>query len=40
MHDAQVFLDSLLAAQSACELFFETIEKVDAQLTRLGVARD
>jgi hypothetical protein len=23
MHDAQVFLDSLLAAHAACELFFQ-----------------
>jgi hypothetical protein len=29
-----------LAAQSACELFFGTIEQVDAQLTRLGIDRD
>jgi uncharacterized protein YutE (UPF0331/DUF86 family) len=40
MYDAQVFLESLLAAQSACELFFGTIEQVDAQLVRLGIERD
>jgi urea carboxylase len=38
--DAGVFLDSLWAARSACELFFGTIEQVDAQLTRLGIDRD
>ena len=28
MHDAQTFLDSLFAAQQACEMFFEIIENV------------
>jgi uncharacterized protein YutE (UPF0331/DUF86 family) len=40
MHDPQVFLDSLLSARSACELFFSTIDHVDAQLARLGIARN
>lgn len=39
MHDAGVFLDSLWAARSACELFFGTIDRVDAQIARLGIAR-
>jgi len=37
MHDAQTFLDSLLAAQQACDLFFEVIEKVKAECIRLGL---
>ncbi|MEI7786593.1 MAG: hypothetical protein WCK08_19560, partial [Betaproteobacteria bacterium] len=40
MHDLQVFLDSLLSARSACELFFSTIDHVDAQIARLGIARN
>lgn len=40
MHDPQVFLDSLLVARSACELFFSVIDQVDAQLALLGIARD
>ena len=40
MHDPQVFLDSLLSARSACELFFSVIDQVDAQLARLGIACD
>lgn len=37
MHDAQTFLDSLFAAQQACEMFFEIIEKVQAETIRLGL---
>ena len=40
MHDPQAFLDSLLSARSACELFFSGIDQVDAQLARLGIGRD
>ena len=40
MHDPQVFLDSLLSARLACELFFSTIDRVDAQISGLGIARD
>ena len=40
MHDPQAFLDSLLSARSACELFFSVIDQVDAQLARLGIGRD
>ncbi len=39
-HVPQVFLDSLLSARSACELFFSVIDQVDAQLARLGIAGD
>jgi len=39
MQDEQLFLDSLLAAYVACELFFMTIDKVDAELKRLGLTR-
>jgi len=39
MHDAQIFLDSLLAAQQACELFFQVIENVQAETVRLGLAQ-
>ncbi|WPL15290.1 hypothetical protein Thiowin_00177 [Thiorhodovibrio winogradskyi] len=35
MDDAQTFLHSLLAAQQACDLFFEVIEKVEAEFDRL-----
>lgn len=38
VHDAQVFLDSLLAAHAACELFFSTVEQVAAQLERRGIS--
>ena len=37
MHDAQVFLDSLLEAREACEMFFSTIDQVVRELERLGV---
>ena len=37
MHDAQVFLESLLEARKACELFFDTVDKVSQELERLGV---
>jgi hypothetical protein len=40
MHDPQAFLDSLSSARSACELFFSTIDRVDAQIGGLGIARD
>lgn len=37
MHDAQIFLESLLESRQACALFFETIDKVAQELRRLGV---
>ncbi len=37
MHDAQTFLDSLFAAQQACDMFFEIIENVQAETMRLGL---
>ncbi len=37
MQDAQTFLDSLLAARQACDLFFEVIENVQAEFSRLGL---
>lgn len=40
MHDAQVFLESLMEANKACELFFSTIDAVVGELHRLGVPRD
>jgi len=39
MHDAQTFLDSLFAAQQACEMFFEVIENVQAETVRLGLVQ-
>ena len=39
MHDAQVFLESLHEANRACELFFDTIDRVVAELTRLGLSQ-
>ena len=39
MYDAQIFLDSLLAAQQACHLFFSIIEKTEAEVDQLGVQR-
>lgn len=39
MHDPQTFLDSLFAAQQACEMFFEVIENVQAETVRLGLAQ-
>lgn len=38
MHDAQTFLDSLLAAQQACDMFFAIVEKAQAETVRLGLA--
>lgn len=38
MHDAQIFLESLLAALQACEMFFKTIEAIQAETQRLGLA--
>ena len=37
MNDAQAFLENLLAAKPACEMFFNTIESVALELRRLGV---
>ncbi len=37
MHDAQTFLESLFAAQQACEMFFAVIERAEAEIVRLGV---
>ena len=37
MHDAQTFLESLFAAQQACQMFFEIIEKSQTQTVRLGL---
>ena len=38
MHDAQTFLESLFAAQQACLIFFDIIEKAQDQTVRLGLA--
>ncbi|OIP19482.1 MAG: hypothetical protein AUK51_01330 [Comamonadaceae bacterium CG2_30_59_20] len=37
MHDAQTFLDGLFAAQQACQMFFDIIEKAQTQTVRLGL---
>ena len=37
MHDAQTFLESLFAAQQACQMFFAVIERAEAEIDRLGV---
>jgi hypothetical protein len=37
MHDAQTFLDSLFAAQQACQMFFAVIERAEAEIVRLGI---
>ena len=37
MHDAQIFLDNLLAANPACEMFFNTIDLMTHELRRMGV---
>ena len=37
MHDAQIFLDNLLAANPACEIFFNTIDLMAHELRRMGV---
>ena len=39
MHDPQVFLESLQEADKACELFFDTIDRVSGELNRLGVPK-
>ena len=39
MHDAQTFLESLFAAQQACNMFFAVIENVEAELKHLGVTK-
>ena len=39
MHDAQIFLDSLFAAQRACDMFFEIIENVQTETIRLGLTQ-
>lgn len=37
MHDAQTFLESLFAAQQACQMFFAVIERAEAEIDRMGV---
>jgi len=37
MHDAHIFLENLLAANPACDLFFITIERMSKELRRLAV---
>lgn len=37
MHDAQTFLESLLAAQEACGMFFRVIHNAQAECMRLGL---
>lgn len=37
MHDAQLFLESLLAAQQACHMFFDIIDRAQAKTDRLGI---
>jgi hypothetical protein len=37
MHDAQLFLENLLAAAPACDMFFKTLEQVTQDLRRLGL---
>lgn len=37
MQDPQIFLENLLSARQACELFFSVINKVSHELQRLGV---
>lgn len=37
MHDAQNFLESLFAAQQACQMFFDIIENAQAQTIHLGL---
>jgi len=39
MHDAQTFLESLFAAQQACQMFFDIIEKAQAQTVRFGMVQ-
>jgi hypothetical protein len=38
MQDAQSFLDSLVLAQSACQMLFDVIAKTQKELERLGVS--
>jgi phytoene dehydrogenase-like protein len=38
MQDTQLFLDSLLAANPTCGMFYNTIAAVEAELKRLGVS--
>lgn len=40
MHDAQVFLENLLAANPACEMFYNTIELIALDLRRLSVTAE
>ncbi len=37
LQDAQIFLESLLAARDACEMFFAVIENTHAEIVRLGL---
>ena len=37
MHDAVLFLESLLAAREACDIFFLVVDNADAEIIRLGV---
>ena len=37
MQDAEMFLESLLAAQEACGLFFELLDRISRELQRRGV---
>ncbi len=39
MHDAQIFLESLMAAQQACDMFFQIIDNVEAETVGLGLAQ-
>jgi uncharacterized protein YutE (UPF0331/DUF86 family) len=37
MHDAQTFLESLMAAEQACGMLFQVIHNVQAECIRLGL---
>jgi len=37
MNDPQTFLESLFAAQQACQMFFAVIDKAQHEIYRLGV---
>ena len=39
MHDSQTFLESLLAAEQACGMLFQVIDKVQAECIRLGLSQ-
>lgn len=39
MHDAQTFLESLLAAEQACGMLFQVIHNVQAECIRLGLTQ-